>query len=84
MTYPHHPPGRQPRQFQRQFGRHRKRAFGPDQQSRGVRGLPDQFVEIIAADPPLDLREGALDLSGFGMGDREQPFQGIGDTAVHA
>lgn len=64
---------RQRRELERRFGGDRERAFRADEQMRQVRPRRDQFVEIIAADAALHLREDRLDRRAMLPGQRHHP-----------
>jgi hypothetical protein len=60
-------PAEQRRKFQLDAGGESQRAFGADENMRQVEivAAGQQRVEIVAADPSLDLRETRFDLVGF-------------------
>ena len=65
---------RQRRQLQRDAGGQRQRPLGPDQQVRVVRILGQKLVEVVAADPALDLGEDRLDIGAVLAGKGCQAF----------
>ena len=60
MADAHHAIHRQRREFQRRLGGDCERALDPTRQEGPVR---EQGIEVVAADPPLHLREHALDFA---------------------
>ena len=62
------------RQLQFDLGREAERAFRPDQDMREIEivAARREGVEIVAADPALDLGEARVDLVGLALADREQ------------
>ena len=65
-----HATAEQRRKFQLDAGGERERAFGADENMREIElvAARHQRVEIVAANPPLDLGEARLDLVGFARG----------------
>jgi hypothetical protein len=59
-------------------GRDGKRALRPDEEMGEVRARLQEGVEVVAADPPLHLREHAADLRALALGDRQHAVGEVG------
>ncbi len=73
MAHPHDPVRRQPRKLERYRGGGRQRPLRAHQQVGEVRTRLDQRIEVVAADPALDLRVPGQDLRPLGFGERHHP-----------
>jgi hypothetical protein len=70
VAHAHDAMRREPGQLQRHLRRDGKRALRPDEEMGEVRARLQEGVEVVAADPPLHLREHAADLLALALGQR--------------